>query len=116
MCFDNPCLTFNPRSVEVEGKRLDSIPDCWDPTYCETDPPEPVNKTAMYRRPQKGSLKHGDGQVVEYTCSNIRKLSSCVPAFLFSMLLIEIDFPFQRLDVVFVLEDVHKLRLHIFEV
>ena len=42
-------------------------------TYCETDPPGPQLKNAIYKIPSIGTLKYQDGEVVTYTCKNPRK-------------------------------------------
>ena len=57
--------------AEVDGYRIEEVPDCYDPTYCETDPPVPPN--AEYKKPKKGELKYGDGVTVDYKCPNIRE-------------------------------------------
>lgn len=60
--------------AEVENQTMHEVPMCYDPTYCETDPPVPPNPDlVMYRKPKKGSLKYEDGITVDYTCSNIRE-------------------------------------------
>ena len=60
--------------AQIENQTISEVPMCYDPTYCETDPPEPPDKNlTMYRRPKKGSMKYEDGLTVLYTCSNIRE-------------------------------------------
>ena len=49
------------------------IPSCYDPTYCETDPPVPALSTTRYRNPPLATLKYKDGEVVTYTCTNPSK-------------------------------------------
>jgi hypothetical protein len=49
------------------------IPSCFDPTYCETDPPEPSPPNVDYIEPELGSLKYGDGEIISYRCQNPRK-------------------------------------------
>lgn len=49
------------------------IPNCYDPTYCETDPPIPDLQNADYKNPPLGTLKYQDGEVVTYTCKNNSK-------------------------------------------
>lgn len=83
-----------PKKIETikfknSGKRLDGLPDwvwsaegfefsgfvpsCYDPTYCETDPPVPDLKNANYKIPAAGSLRYKDGEVITYTCNNPSK-------------------------------------------
>ena len=86
--------TFNryvdaPNQITVRctpGKRPDGLPDwvwyaegymfqgfvpsCYDPTYCETDPPVPFYDNTYYTIPTLGALKYEDGEVVTYTCNN----------------------------------------------
>ncbi len=46
------------------------VPSCFDPTYCETNPPIPFYENANYKIPPIGTLKFNDGEVVTYTCQN----------------------------------------------
>ena len=49
------------------------VPSCYDPTYCETDPPVPFYENTFYNIPALGSLRYQDGESVTYTCSNPSK-------------------------------------------
>ena len=60
--------------AEVEGHQIKDVPDCYDPTYCETDPP--VQTTAEYIKPKKGELRYGDGVTIDYRCTKICKYIS----------------------------------------
>jgi hypothetical protein len=55
------------------------IPNCYDPTYCETDPPVPTLANADYKNPPLGTFKYQDGEVVTYTCQNPSKRSIEAP-------------------------------------
>ena len=55
----------------LQGIELENLPsECYDPTYCETDPP--VSNSSTYRKPKRGSLKFNDGQQILYTCKDER--------------------------------------------
>ena len=49
------------------------MPSCYDPTYCETDPPVPFYDNTNYVIPPTGTFKYNDGQVVTYKCQNPSK-------------------------------------------
>ena len=55
--------------AQIEGHRMEEVPNCYDPTYCETDPP--IAPNATYKKPKRGSLKYGDGMTVDYSCPHI---------------------------------------------
>ena len=44
------------------------MPSCYDPTYCQEDPPWVPN--ADYVVPPKGTMKFQDGEQVIYICQN----------------------------------------------
>ena len=44
------------------------MPSCFDPTYCEDDPPHVSN--AIYNPPPKGTVRYKDGEQVTYICEN----------------------------------------------
>ncbi len=50
------------------------IPSCIDPTHCDTDPPEPSPPNVVYIKPELGSLKYGDGEIINYKCQNPSRL------------------------------------------
>jgi len=50
------------------------IPSCIDPTYCDTNPPEPSQENVEYTMPELGSLKYGDGEIINYKCRNPSKI------------------------------------------
>ena len=64
-----PDWVWSAEGYEFKG----FIPNCFDPTPCVTDPPVPELRNAIYKIPQSGSLKYLDGEVVTYTCRNLRK-------------------------------------------
>lgn len=56
---------------EAEGYKFnDNIPSCYDPSFCETDPPVPTHDNVAYRKPIRGSMKYNDGKSVLYSCDN----------------------------------------------
>lgn len=72
-CIKTPDNPAGPTSWvwEAEGFSFQtSPPSCYDPTYCEDDPPVPGNDNVEYRKPIRGSMKYDDGKTVIYTCSN----------------------------------------------
>jgi hypothetical protein len=69
------------------------IPSCIDPTYCDTDPPEPSTPNVDYTKPDLGSLKYGDGEIINYKCQNpskilLTKKQSCSPSNIFQTCLL----------------------------
>ena len=46
------------------------FPSCFDPTYCETNPPVPKMNNAQYTKPPIGTLRYKDGEVVTYQCEH----------------------------------------------
>lgn len=58
----------------VEGYEFQGfVPPCYDPTYCEADPPVPFYGNALYKNPPLGTLRYNDGETVTYTCQNSSK-------------------------------------------
>ena len=83
--FDKSVDATNVLNVTCEeGYRADTLPDwvwrldgfeftkympsCYDPTYCEDDPPHVSN--AHYNPPEKGTMKYKDGETITYICEN----------------------------------------------
>ena len=83
--FDKSVDATNVLNVTCEeGYRADTLPDwvwrldgfeftkympsCYDPTYCEEDPPHVSN--AIYKPPEKGTMKYKDGEQITYICEN----------------------------------------------
>ena len=50
------------------------MPSCYDPTYCEDDPPHVSN--AYYNPPERGTLKYKDGETITYICENPGMIAS----------------------------------------
>ena len=75
-----------------KGKRFDGLPDwvwfedgfefqkmipnCIDPTYCESAPPLPQIDNVDYTQPPSGSLRYQDGEIITYTCQDDSKYIS----------------------------------------
>lgn len=54
---------------ETEGFKFKGfVPSCYDPTYCEDDPPVPNGNHTSYRKPRRGSVRYEDGEIVKYKC------------------------------------------------
>ena len=56
------------RSRASNDPEYQEFPSCFDPTFCEENPPEPQLDNAEYRKPPKGTLKYNDGEVITYRC------------------------------------------------
>lgn len=57
-------------AFSVEGYEFIRImPSCFDPTYCDKDPPAPrIKGSVKYRKPSRNSMKFEDGESVKYQC------------------------------------------------
>ncbi len=76
MCSCHKTNWFNLFQVWFEDGYVFSkfIPSCIDPTHCDTDPPEPSPPNVVYIKPELGSLKYGDGEIINYKCQNPSRL------------------------------------------
>ena len=51
------------------------IPKCFDPTYCESDPPLPLIDNVEFTQPVTGSLRFEDGEIIVYSCEDESELT-----------------------------------------
>ena len=74
---------FSVDRTKENDPEYQEFPSCFDPTYCETNPPVPKMNNTQYSKPEIASLRYNDGEVVTYQCLNPSKEIIIMQCYLF---------------------------------